>query len=364
MRPSDTIEAPARGPSLIENIQGGIRVRLRRDGDTSAVQLESSRPVHAVRVLHGLSVTGALQALPRLFGVCGHAHLAAAHAALGLPAPEAGAALRSENLREHLLRVHVDWPLLLARAPDAALAMRVLRACEGLERDPAQLVDVLRLHSLGIAPAEFLRIDDPAALRTWARAHAACSPAAAMLEHLSTLPPLAPVDPIPALGAMDLGRLRERLDGEQAGRFVAMPDEDGACRETGAHARQADAPLVRALHADGRELEARFAARLRELAWLTLHDVSAPGAEPGIARVETSRGTLLHRVGADARGRIERWRVVAPTEWNFHPRGVAVRLLRAIPASLDTPSRQRLARLALHVVDPCVSFELAADPQE
>jgi hypothetical protein len=364
MRPSDTLDAPARRPSLIENIQGGIRVRLRRDGETSAVQLESSRPVHAVRVLLGLPVAGALQALPRLFGVCGHAHLAAAHAALGLPPPEAGSALRAENLREHLLRVHVDWPLLLARPPDAALAMRLLRACEGLERDPAQLATLLRLHSLGIPPEEFLRIDDTAALRAWVRAHGASSPAAAMLEHLSTLPPLTPVDPIAALGAMDLGRVRERLDDEQAGRFVAMPDEDGACRETGAHARHADAPLVRALHAEGRELEARYAARLRELAWVALHGVPAPGSEPGIARVETSRGTLLHRIEADAGGRIERWRVVAPTEWNFHPRGVAVRLLRSIPAALDTPRRHRLARLALHVVDPCVSFELVADPRE
>lgn len=354
-------EAPARDSSLIESMQGGIRIDLRRDGDACAVRLDSTRPLHAVRALQALGVEQALQALPRLFGVCGRAHRAACAAALDMPAPDDAEALRAENLREHLLRVHMDWPMLLGTTPDGEVPARLVRACERLRLEPAQALALIERHSLGVAPREFLDIDDVAGLRAWSARHAASIPAAAMLAYLATLPRLGPAPRVPALQDIDLARARARLDSPQAAQYVAQPDCDGECRETGVHARHADAPLLRALRERGRELEARFAARLLELAQVALDGVPAPRRQPGIAQVQTSRGILLHRVALDARQRIERWRVVAPTEWNFHPRGVAVQLLRAIPAQLPTSRRRELARLVVHAVDPCVAFDLTVD---
>ena len=43
-----------------------------------------------------------------------------------------------------------------------------------------------------------------------------------------------------------------------------------------------------------------------------------------IAAVETARGPLLHFARVRD-GRIEDYHVLAPTEWNFHPRGLLAR---------------------------------------
>jgi len=41
----------------------------------------------------------------------------------------------------------------------------------------------------------------------------------------------------------------------------------------------------------------------------------------GLGWVQTARGLLLHRVACTADGLIGSYRVLAPTEWNFHPGG-------------------------------------------
>jgi Ni,Fe-hydrogenase I large subunit len=76
----------------------------------------------------------------------------------------------------------------------------------------------------------------------------------------------------------------------------------------------------------------------------------------GLAVVRTARGMLLHRVRLEAE-RVKDYLTVAPTEWNFHPRGVLVAGLRGLPVD----NRDRLAQLAgLHVLslDPCVEYSI------
>ncbi len=358
MRRLEPAETAPDAPGLIESSPGGIRIELARGGSGSRARLASNRPVHAVRVFERWPSDTALRMLPRLFGVCGQAHRAAAAAALGLHTGGAGAALRAETLREHLLRVHLDGPALLGLRPRVSLMPRLLRACERVGESADEACALLERHTLGIAPHEFLRIDDPGALRAWSRRHAASSPAAALLEHVAGLPRLLPVDEPDRLAEVDLDQLRERIDGPDGDAFVARPELDGACRQTGPYARHADSALLRELRAAGEPLQARLAARLRELALYALSEPEPPCRGDGIARVETSRGTLVHRVLADAQGRIARWRVLAPTEWNFHPRGAAACLLDAIPSELADAQREHLARLVVHAVDPCVAFEL------
>jgi Ni,Fe-hydrogenase I large subunit len=106
-------------------------------------------------------------------------------------------------------------------------------------------------------------------------------------------------------------------------------------------------------------------ARLLELAQLPaqLRDPVARGIRSaasrpgtGIAAVETARGTLLHRVDL-AEGRAVRYRIVAPTEWNFHPAGAFVRGLRDCPAKTEAEARTAAALLA-HALDPCIAYEV------
>jgi coenzyme F420-reducing hydrogenase alpha subunit len=83
----------------------------------------------------------------------------------------------------------------------------------------------------------------------------------------------------------------------------------------------------------------------------------APGE--GIAWTEMSRGLLMHwvRLEEGARqpdtARVALYRVLAPTEWNFHPRGA---LGLALAAGRLDAAAARLAALAL---DPCIRFDVA-----
>ena len=52
---------------------------------------------------------------------------------------------------------------------------------------------------------------------------------------------------------------------------------------------------------------------------------------------------------------IERYRLQAPTEWNFHPDGPLAHWLRQ---TQPTPDRQRQARLAATALDPCVQLNV------
>jgi Ni,Fe-hydrogenase I large subunit len=72
-----------------------------------------------------------------------------------------------------------------------------------------------------------------------------------------------------------------------------------------------------------------------------------------------ARGLLLHWVQLDHRGAVSGYRLVAPTEWNFHPQGALAQALRALqPQDLDS------ARLLAAAFDPCVqcSIEAGGEP--
>jgi len=63
-----------------------------------------------------------------------------------------------------------------------------------------------------------------------------------------------------------------------------------------------------------------------------------------------ARGLLLHWVQLDGDGAVRDYRVLAPTEWNFHPDGALARAVAALaPVDLDA------ARLLAAAYDPCVT---------
>jgi coenzyme F420-reducing hydrogenase alpha subunit len=123
----------------------------------------------------------------------------------------------------------------------------------------------------------------------------------------------------------------------------------------------------------GNGLLPRLSAQLVELAtlqqslYICLEHLDEP-VEPlaaatekgvGIAQVPAARGLLVHRVEVD-RGRIRDYRILAPTEWNFHPRGVVARGLSTL-SPVDTDTLERQARLFVTAVDPCVDYHLTID---
>jgi len=105
---------------------------------------------------------------------------------------------------------------------------------------------------------------------------------------------------------------------------------------------------------------ARLGGRMRDLSnglndapWLR---VARDAAGAGLAAVEMARGVLIHRAELDG-DTVRRYRIVAPTEWNFHPQGAYMRGLAGQPAADEAAARQAAALLA-HALDPCVAYDL------
>lgn len=333
--------------------------------------IRSGRP-DAARLALGRSADELPALLGAIFTLCAHAHRFTARravaAARGLPDAVAEAevlALRAATARDQVMRVAHDWPRQLGRhEAGAADAWVGLRSCplwrqewpeaERLQRWP----DWLAHHWLGMPLPRWLTAldaDGPDAVERWcerapgrvasllrtlrAPAQRACAAGPAWL-------PLAdPQRTMPALAALLA--------------HGGLPLDDGVVPDTGPWTRQHD-PLRSAPHNAWMRLVSRFVDLLRLAApegarWLA-HGALRLGAREGIAWTEMARGLLVHWVVLDAPGaRVEALRVLAPTDLNFHARGVLARALAALQASGD----EARARLLAVAFDPCVEFDVA-----
>jgi Ni,Fe-hydrogenase I large subunit len=82
-----------------------------------------------------------------------------------------------------------------------------------------------------------------------------------------------------------------------------------------------------------------------------------------------ARGLLLHRVHLeqqhqrDQQDVVADYRIVAPTEWNFHPGGAAAEMLTCLPACRNSGEWESMAgkvNIIAAAFDPCVAFEVEA----
>jgi len=102
-------------------------------------------------------------------------------------------------------------------------------------------------------------------------------------------------------------------------------------------------------------------AELREQASRLDDENPAPAAtEPasgsGLGVVECARGRLVHWL-AVTEGRVSAYRILAPTEWNFHPEGPLAHGLTGARGGPGTNIRQAI-ELFVTALDPCVAFEV------
>jgi uptake hydrogenase large subunit len=115
-----------------------------------------------------------------------------------------------------------------------------------------------------------------------------------------------------------------------------------------------------------RLLAGRIAARLGELSdWLletrgTLGTVSAAcvATGSGEARVETARGTLVHRLSL-AGDSVGDYLIIAPTDVHFAAGGDAARWLGGLRGLSKVVAEQQATRLVM-AFDPCVPWDCAA----
>jgi uptake hydrogenase large subunit len=374
-------------------IEGELTVRLEWDGRrVTGVDVRSSRPFAAARILAGKTPAAAAAAVPKLFAICGGAQGAAAASALaaaGATGVDADPARNEhgvvlEAAQEYFWRLLIDWPQAMGEeavaTPVASVRHRIAataRAADGhrtlgeqaaMRSLGAELSRVAAQSIYGMPPAQWLEHGGMRALESWIERGATKS-AQLLGRLLAELPALGrtdvPLMPAPRAEAL-LSVIVPALDRDP--HYARAPTWDGLPAETGALARVRAHLLVAAV-ADsvGHATATRYVARLVDLALLLgeLEGVPRPadalpwvqaftvGEAGGLAAVHTARGLLLHRVRI-ADGRVADYRIVAPTEWNFHPDGALARGLSGMPAE-NAVMLKRQARLAVQALDPCVA---------
>ncbi|KAA3632842.1 MAG: hypothetical protein DWQ08_02755 [Proteobacteria bacterium] len=383
---------------LMTSMEGKISVSLRHsDGRVTAAAISSDRPLRVARLFEDRDLQWTLATVPRVFSVCGVAQgLAAsraAQAALGCRPPAFVESARetlllAETAREHLWRILIDWPRargeqpgselsflggLIGRFRDASFGsadpfrLAPYPVADAADRDLAirELREVIAERVFGVDPERWLAVDGelgPVDARGEADRHLAWiarsgwSGAGAVRS-----------EPLPEQCATEIGA---RLGAADADTFIARPQWRGSCRETSAFSRHADHPRVAAVvDRYGPGLLARLVARLVDLALIPSrmidlhqspydqsgHTWGDPSRHIGVACVNAARGLLVHRLEI-ADGRVRRYRILAPTEWNFHPDGVAAQGLLTLGG--NTADIERQARAWLEAVDPCVEYQI------
>ncbi len=309
-------------------------------------RIETTRRTDVARLFAGRTGEEVPVLLPALFALCGQAHAAAARLALfGEIGADQVRLTLAETAREHLLRILMGWRAEGWEPLPTAPVMALVGTARGGGGDvAAALAGYLQAHVLGRAPEAFL---EQAELAAWLD-DADTAPASFLRGLIAgERASLGAVEPafLPALAPGDLAA-RMSAPG-----FAARPEWDGP-RETGPLARQHAHPLVASVIArHGAGLLARLVARLVELARLPemIRTARAAGAAPGLGVIETARGRLIHAARIEA-GRVAHYAILAPTEWNFHPRGVAAQALAGL-----APEE---AGAVVEAIDPCVDYEL------
>lgn len=359
------------------------------------VNIQSTRPLHISRLFIGKTLEQTLTILPLLFNVCGVAQSFAAFTALSQALaieenPSATLArqilVNVEMMREHCwwLLIHRDKTQL---APFIQFVNQFKQALfvngnafslnsqlqindELLENLISKLENNVDALFLG-QRLNFLAIENVEDLLQWLKKNHSIP--AALLNELFELQ-------YQSLGRIELhllpelteAELNQHLSEQNADEFSRFPTWQGKAYENSCLNRQQSQPLIAdLLEHYGNSLLTRLASRLCELANLPdvlrqnatklmtaspLKDWQSCVPQTGLAQIQTSRGLLIHRVELK-HGMIANYQIIAPTEWNFHPQGVAALSLQQLTAP-DKSTLQQQAALVINALDPCVGFEL------
>jgi uptake hydrogenase large subunit len=379
--------------------EGIIRIALSAQTGQGSARIENVRPLRLTNRFARRKPAEVAAAVPLVFSICRAAQTAACAEAIenatgAMPSPHTKVirelTVLGETAREHALQVLHIWPRCV-RTPESTMAAASVKRLLTLDRElagalkDAKAVDAVKLDHViselkailaeaifGETLEDWALRRDAAELGYWARRNETL--AQTLFEYLIQTgmadAGAAEVSPLPQMNA---SALQAVLLSNRSDAFIEQPEWGGRPCETTPLGRQARDPLILSVKERyGPGLLARLAAVLAELAKLPgkmrgLADILAglSREERGPQRVngtglgfaEAARGRLVHAIDIQ-RGVVHRYRILAPTEWNFHPAGAVAKGLASI--AIAAPARREmLARLFITAASPCVGYELS-----
>jgi hypothetical protein len=273
----------------------------------------------------------------------GAAAACATAAATGAPdaaTPRRVIRLTAERIGENLRSSVLSWPLAEdAVGPDPATltalrqALAALRALGAGAPDPRGQLDILggAAQALGLAPGGAPAQGWFGRMRREAEADGAYFPGGDDARRLTAADDAdvfelmargAAIEPTGGLGAPRAARTLGDLIDARMAEIIAGLDELGARiagdGDVGARAHRA-------------------------------------GVGHGFAAIESPRGRLYHQARFGVDGRVADWRILSPTDWNFHSHGPFATTLAGAALGVGRAAELRVARLAA-LFDPCVAL--------
>ncbi len=295
---------------------GQVRIKLAlSEGLISSVQISCERP-DVTPCLRGQTKAAVLQRISLLYARCGKAQLRAAQLALAAATGEECLPIIDTDVQREAMREHL-WHCLIVMP--------------GLSGKTFQNIEFVRA-------ARWIAEGRRAELHTWLNGMNPPDEGDAFVSN-----------PLPRLDAKSSLAEWPRLTEE----FCRHPTWRGVPAETAAISRINTIKGNRA-----RFDNLRSWAAGEGQSGVTVSSVNvAPGV--GRALVETARGMLMHEVELDGE-RVADYRIVAPTEWNFHPKGALATYLMGQAIDDRGELERRIARFVAEL-DPCVPWELKWD---
>jgi len=389
------------------DLEGSIQINLdcknRRKLKANCL---SSRPVNAVSVFQNKSITETLETLPMLFSVCSTAQARAAflawNEAIDFKLPDVinnsqEILLLLETFREHVWQILINWPQLIEREANVTTLAKFSQLL-------LQIKNELFVNGKGFTPTLVCQVNRSLLLKFIKQLNDFLSesifnhdvndwldqiqnngltnwinnvntPASNMLEYIIS-------HNWQSLGETEIAHLPylEKYQWEtffadqQQWSFIKTPTWKQQPLQTSVFTRCLNSnKFTHLLELKSQGLLARYLSRLLELASLSSqlttlvnklesgvfklnynHFINSSGV--GLSVVEAARGKLVHWLKLN-NGKIKQYRILAPTEWNFHPDGVAVKGLETLSTD-NKEILQQQAKLWLSAIDPCVNYQL------
>ena len=365
------------------SVEGNITINIQRNSNAletrNPVEVSSSRRTNIADFLKGKSADEAISILPVIFNICGQAHAYAAKMAFDQQYEDGYLTVLCENAREHILRIFTGWNIddktdlsqihLSEIVGLVSMMKTATTATEGnrssVNQIAQQIRDFLQVNVFHIHSDEWLKLDSDEALLNWA--HSTNTIAGRFISNTydKNWQSVGSVEPhfLPEITFENLSDKMHQKDGTN---FIAQPQWSGKCYETGTLSRNKDHPLISALaQKHGYGLLLRQIARLIELANIPTQieqHTKMPKTKDykrGFGQVETARGRLSHSVILDD-DLIADYKILAPTEWNFHPRGVLNQSLQSLNTSTEVSDEEieTMAQMIIEAIDPCVAYDV------
>ncbi len=378
---------------------GQLRIQLySQTGEIRQVDIQSTRPSQITGLFIDKTPNQALRTLPLLFSICNIAQsfagFLACSRALGISEDPRTTAARQLLLNVEIIREHCWWLLIHTDKAKLAVFIRLVnqfkqalfvngeafQLASQLQVDKTQLENLLQQIDQSLdelfrgTRTQLLEVENELDLQHWLKDNRSI-PAECLREIIAEDYQQLGSNALELLPALTDQDLHQFFSQHPSNDFERFPDWQGRCYENSSLNRQQQHPLIaNLLQKHGNGLLPRFASRVLELAKLPAqlrqnqHDLvdrllfppaGSNYKNTGLAQIQTSRGLLIHYVELD-QGLISRYQIIAPTEWNFHPHGIAAQSLKQLSAENNLLLRQQADSL-INTLDPCVSYELIID---